>query len=94
MTGWDIMDLESLVDEYFILKANEARGEYVICNNGRIENRLIWKHGTESWKVILSDRKAPVSDVEIWDRQDVKLSGQRHIVDTLGRRSTNNTRKV
>lgn len=47
------MDLESLFDEYFILKASEARGEYVICNDGRIQNRLIWKDGTESRKVIL-----------------------------------------
>ena len=32
MTGWDIVDLDPLEDEYFILIANKARGEYVICN--------------------------------------------------------------
>lgn len=53
------MDLESRVDEYFILIANKTRGGYVIGDPIRFKNRLIWKHGTESWY-----RMDPLSDAE------------------------------
>lgn len=47
----------------------------------RIQDRLIWKNGTESWVVIVKQNgSAKRCGAKTQDRQDVKLSGQRRVV--------------